>query len=237
MHDGLYDAECKEKLPIRIGFIGLWCAADREGRFKWEPRRLGAQILPYDDVDFSRVLDALVTRGFIVKYQINALTYGAIPSWKKHQIINNRERESEIPNFAEDNVLHDDLTRDPRVTHASKAEGKGMERNGCIDHADLQSAEIEPIYQAYPRKIGKGAALKAISKALDRGHSQQLLVERAQAYAAATATWPAEDRQFIPHPATWFSQDRFLDDPSEWSRKPQTNGQAFAGYRTKVHYD
>ena len=129
MHDGLYEAEKEEKLPLRIAFAGLWCAADREGRFKWEPRRLGAQILPYDGIDFSRVLDALTTRAFIVKYRVGDACFGAIPSWKKHQIINNRERESEIPNYTDGEQLDACPTRAPRVPHASKEEGKGREGN------------------------------------------------------------------------------------------------------------
>ncbi len=97
LHEGLFEAERAAKLPLRLAFAGLWCAADREGRFKWEPRRLGVQVLPYDAVDFSRVLDALMTRGFIRKYASSSGEFGVIPSFKAHQVINNRERESELP--------------------------------------------------------------------------------------------------------------------------------------------
>ncbi len=69
-HEGLFEAEMETKLPLRVAFAGLWCIADREGRFKWEPRRIGVQVLPYDGVDFSRVLDALTTRGFVLKYRV-----------------------------------------------------------------------------------------------------------------------------------------------------------------------
>jgi hypothetical protein len=129
-HEGLYDAELECGLPLRVAFAGLWCAADRAGRFKWEPRRLGVAILPYDEADFSRVLDALTTRGFIVKYRVGDAWFGAIPSFDRHQIINNREKASEIPepSLADDSDATP--TRDPRVTHASKAEGKGREGNG-----------------------------------------------------------------------------------------------------------
>lgn len=68
LHVGLFQAEKESGLPLRVAFAGLWGAADREGRFKWEPMKLKVQILPYDDVDFSRVLDALSTRGFLVRY-------------------------------------------------------------------------------------------------------------------------------------------------------------------------
>jgi len=128
-HEGIYDAEQQSKLPLRLAFIGLWCAADREGRFKWEPRRLGVQILPYDNVDFSRVLDALMTRGFIVKYENEKGVYGFVPTFDKHQVVNNRERESELPNPCDCNVFDACLTREPRDDDAGKEEGKGREGN------------------------------------------------------------------------------------------------------------
>ena len=49
-HHRLYRAELDAKLPLRLAFAGLWCAADREGRFEWEPEQLKAAILPYDDI-------------------------------------------------------------------------------------------------------------------------------------------------------------------------------------------
>ena len=97
-HEELYDLEQETKLPIRIAFAGLWCAADRAGRFDWRPRKLKSQILPYDELDFSRVLDALTTRGFIQKYVCDSVPYGYIPSFLDHQVINNREKESTRPN-------------------------------------------------------------------------------------------------------------------------------------------
>jgi len=128
-HEGIYEAELQSKMPLRLAFIGLWCAADREGRFKWEPRRLGVQILPYDNVDFSRVLDALATRGFVAKYVCENVHYGVIPTFPRHQVINNRERESELPEPLEFVDCDACPTRAPRDDDAGKAEGKGREGN------------------------------------------------------------------------------------------------------------
>jgi len=128
-HEGIYDAEHETKLPLRLAFIGLWCVADREGRFKWEPRRLKVKILPYDSIDFSRVLDALNTRGFIVKYASESETFGCIPSFNRHQVINNRERPSELPDPYECYVCDASATRVARDEHAGKEEGKGREGN------------------------------------------------------------------------------------------------------------
>ena len=129
LHEGLFELERESGLPIRLAFTGLWCVADRDGRFKWEPRKIGVQILPYDAIDFSRVLDALTTRGFVVKYASPSGEFGWIPSFAKHQVVNNRERESDLPNPLENNIIDACPTRAPRVPHASKAEGKGKERN------------------------------------------------------------------------------------------------------------
>jgi hypothetical protein len=132
-HEGLFEAEQETKLPIRIAFAGLWCVADREGRFKWEPRRIGVQILPYDAIDFSRVLHALTTRGFVLKYRVNDAWFGWIPSFSKHQVINNRESDSVLPDFAENGANTEEIdacaTREARDDHAGQGEGKGREGN------------------------------------------------------------------------------------------------------------
>lgn len=73
------------------------------------------------------------------------------------------------------------------------------------------------LYALYPRKIGKNAALKAIGKALEK-ESEEKLVTAVNRFKFATDRWPREERQFIPHPATWFNEGRFDDDPSEWDR-------------------
>ena len=136
-HEALFDLEEETRLPVRLAFIGLFTLADREGRFKWRARALKLGCLPYDDVDFSRVLDALVTRGFIRKYQVQGVDYGSIVNFSRHQVINNRERDSEIPSHEEAVDLIDDLTRAPRVDDAcptplnlAQAEGKGREGKG-----------------------------------------------------------------------------------------------------------
>ena len=81
----------------------------------------------------------------------------------------------------------------------------------------------EQIYAAYPRKVGKLAAIKAIKTVVkvtkrDLGY----LLDRATAYAAAVKQWPAADKQYVPHPATWFNQGRWMDDPKEWQRGTAT---------------
>jgi hypothetical protein len=123
IHEELFDSEKETGLPLRLAYIGLWTQCDRDGRFLWRPRQLKTDILPYDDVDFSRVLDALWTRGFLVKYASDGNTYGCIPSWHKHQFINNKEKLSELPEATSENIVSIEQTnasgtREQRVEDA-----------------------------------------------------------------------------------------------------------------------
>lgn len=71
------------------------------------------------------------------------------------------------------------------------------------------------IYQAYPLKVGKAAALKAIAKALKTVDSATLLAAT-QEFARAVKGWKKEDAQYVQHPATWFNQGRWEDDRRAW---------------------
>lgn len=110
-HEDLFDLEKQTGLPIRFAWIGLFTVCDREGRFKWMPRRLGAELLPYDNVDFEAVLDTLLEANLIHKYEFNGELFGCIPTFLKHQVINVREAQSVIPAPSEGVMLPAKRTR------------------------------------------------------------------------------------------------------------------------------
>lgn len=73
--------------------------------------------------------------------------------------------------------------------------------------------DIEAIYNAYPKKVGKPKALASINKAVEKfGHA--FILERTKQYAASTI---GADQQFIPNPTTWFNQERFNDEQAAGS--------------------
>ena len=93
---------------------------------------------------------------------------------------------------------------------------------------DLMSA----IYDAYPRKVGRKAAIQKIEaavvdvmekqacSALEAG---QILLTQTHLFAKSAA---GQRGEYTPHPSTWFNQGRYNDDPKEWERnneqgKPQ----------------
>jgi hypothetical protein len=175
-HEELFDLEEKEGLPVRLAFIGLWTICDREGRFKWRPRSIKAQILPYDNVDFSRVLDALATRGFVVRYASEGVEYGYVPGFSRHQVVNFKEAQSTLPEPSETNdfvsiprVLDACLTRAERVAYAPSGEGKGKEEEGKgIGREQEQEGERGRIEAAEPLVSVSQKRTRRPSVAIDR---------------------------------------------------------------------
>lgn len=88
-------AECE---PLaRILFQGLWCLADREGRLELRPKRIKAEILPYDECDILSLLDQLVAKGFVVAYKYDGEFFLSIPTFTQHQNCHINESGSTIP--------------------------------------------------------------------------------------------------------------------------------------------
>ncbi|MCP3701054.1 MAG: hypothetical protein GY920_21555 [Aliivibrio sp.] len=106
----------------RLLFIGLWCEADREGRLKWKPKTLKFRYLPADSVNIEKLCDELESEGMICTYCISGVDYCEIPGFSSHQVINNREKDSELPSRDSDAST----TRE-----SGRKEGKeGKERKG-----------------------------------------------------------------------------------------------------------
>ena len=96
-HLELYNAEIEAGLPLRVAYAGLWTVADREGRFRWRPEVLKLDVLPFDSLDFTDVLNALCKYGFIERYEVGGTLYAHIPTFQRHQIVNIREAKSLLP--------------------------------------------------------------------------------------------------------------------------------------------
>lgn len=163
LHEELFDLEEETGLPIRVAFAGLWCAADREGRFLWKIRRLKSQILPYDDVDFAALMSALLGKGFVERYGPDG-EYGLIPSFKTHQHINQREAQSTIPGPADEDArartcTHvQDITTPNGVNLTAKIRQKVYDRDGrkCVRCGATEDLTVDHIF---PRSIGGTHAL------------------------------------------------------------------------------
>ena len=89
----------------RILFIGLWCVSDREGRFEWRPKRIKAEVLPYDNGEITVMLRSLCDAGFIVYYKVDGVEYGQVVNFCKHQNPHHTEKASKLPKMQADSSL------------------------------------------------------------------------------------------------------------------------------------
>ena len=90
------------------------------------------------------------------------------------------------------------------------------------------AAQIEEIYEAYPRHIGKAAALKAIKAAVKRMQSRDadadavaFLLERTKLFAQSAA---GNKGRYTPYPMNWFRDERYLDNEQEWGAAENRSG-------------
>jgi hypothetical protein len=81
----------------RILFAGLWCMADREGRLEYRPKRIKAEVLPYDNCNCEELLEQLSHKGFITVYPCGEETFIGINKFTKHQKCHVNEAASTIP--------------------------------------------------------------------------------------------------------------------------------------------
>lgn len=78
----------------RLAFIGMWTISDFKGCFELRPKRLKAQLLPYDDCDFEKIAINLERSGFIQIYSVQGQRYIKIINFIKHQNPHKNEKES-----------------------------------------------------------------------------------------------------------------------------------------------
>lgn len=88
------DALAEVEPFARLLFIGLWCLADCDGRLEDRPRRIKADVFPYEDIDVDQLLDRLAQYGFIVRYTVDGVRLIAVPGFRKHQRITGKEADS-----------------------------------------------------------------------------------------------------------------------------------------------
>lgn len=117
----------------------------------------------------------------------------------------------------------------PQEKEKEKDKEQEKDRGGAGENCQPCELFIPPeptitaddIYAAYPRKVGKPDALRAITKAMKRFSPEAILSATKDLAELRRGTLDCVPS--VPNPSTWFNQDRFNDDPETW--KPNANNQ------------
>mgnify|MGYP003628896774 CR=1 FL=1 len=137
-----------------------------------------------------------------------------------------------IPDLEDINVTHgvaeEDLS-DISVTQISNADVTQISNADVLrtrlnltrsKELDLKRylPEFEEFWNAYPKRVGKGKAHAAFTKATQHTNAQTIIQAAAQ-YAQAPGL---PEKQYIPHPTTWLNAESWEDDLPAAHTVPKT---------------
>ena len=112
-------------------------------------------------------------------------------------------------------VTTENVTRDTPVSHAEVTQSRPVPSRpdpttqNTSSTADAIDGEFERFWALYPRKVGKGQAIRAYRTAR-RKVDQATIAGALHVYKRAAATLPADK---IRHAATWLNGEPWHDDP------------------------
>jgi hypothetical protein len=228
-------AECS--CWARLIFPGLWMMADKNGVLENRPKRIKAQLLPFDSVEIEPLIGELEARKLVVKFEKNGASYLWIPGFMKHQSPHYSEKTIGIqpPDQQEEEqdqgastlgIVADDSRNDPPMIN-------GSNHSSSLNPSSLNHESIDPpprrgsgdppgfdrFWAAYPRRVAKAAAVKAFTKLrADDDLLQRILAALSE--AKRSPGWLKDGGQFVPHPATWLNGRRWEDEPTSASSPP-----------------
>lgn len=227
-------AECDPM--ARLLFAGLWCLVDKEGFAEYRPKRIKAEIFPYDSCNVEKFIEQLGTHNFITIWCTLDGHGRKIPkvievnNFREHQNPHKNEKGSNISHLFRDQEnsgnfvkLHDDngyhpadsLIPDSLIpdikTGRVKGEKKKKKKNG--PSAQEIEKEFERWYQHFPKKRKRADALKAFTAAHKKGILPGI-DELVKITNAHVEHWSATDTgvKYIPYPATWIRAESWKDE-------------------------
>jgi hypothetical protein len=151
-----------------------------------------------------------------------------LPGFEKHNGKTAKARAQNAKRMADARKSHTPRTEVAQKTHNSapreekRREEKTKDPKTNTPPAAAERVTAEDVYSAYPRKVGKSDAVRAIESAM-RIIDAPTLLAKVREYATSPLVGSSPPR-FIPHPATWFRQGRWADDPVEWSQPYHDRG-------------
>jgi hypothetical protein len=204
-------------LPTRLLFIGLWSYVDDNGvgidKLSSIAADLFAGDMERDPRDtLARISGGLATlseRGMIDRYKVDRKAFLYVTAWTSHQRID-KPAKPRFPLPTCENAIPRDtvatLSRDLRETPATGTEEQG--NRGTEEQAPQSDAGFDEFWSRYPRKIGKGTAVKAWKAAAKKADADAIL----SGLDAHLPIWAKTEAKFIPHAATWLNGERWTDE-------------------------
>ncbi len=193
----------------RLLFIGLWCAADREGRLEDKPRQLKIDLFPEQKVDVAGGLQRLADAGLILRYRVADAGYIQVTHFAQHQSPHVKEAPSTIPapdepgaSMVQARLISDSCSLTPDCGSLTVVKGACQARfdDETVDNLLSVAASVQSVKGSWTPSAADRRTLAALC---ERFPPQQLMGEmmKFKAYAAQR-DWTAFGRAF----ASWMGR-------------------------------
>lgn len=182
----------------RLLFIGLWTISDKYGRLEDRPRRVKAELFPYEDVDIVAMINELESAGFLFRYG-DKNQYIQIVNFEKHQHPHKNEQDSFIP-CPVDSSNFQKLPEEYGTTPPLNLKPYTSNLNG-----QTSGLPFSDFWDVYPRKEKRKRAEITWNRLSKTKQQKALSHLSGQPYAD-------REKQYIPHPTTYMNNERWDDE-------------------------
>lgn len=181
-------------------YIMLLCMRCSETLVTLHETEIAFQMRLSDD-ELAKTKELFLLKGFIDEDW-------NLTNWEKRQYVSDSstERVRKHRDKKKEEVKQDEtLQKQPsNGTEQNRTEQKQTKKSESYDSL------FDSFYQAYPKKVGKPAALKAFTKCKPDESLLQTMLDAIERQSQSEQ-WQKNDGQFIPNPATWLNQERWDD--------------------------
>lgn len=220
-------AECD--LPSRLLFIGLWCLADREGRLEYRPKRIKAEVFPYDNCNIEKMIKQLSDKNFIQVYSVSGENYIQIINFTKHQSCHVKEQPSTIQAPCLSGVENQPST----IQAALNPESPLLNPESPLLN-NTPSADFLLFWKTYPSKTEKKYAWKCWKKLNGTRPTIETILEAIRKQIEWRDNANGEFRPEWKNPATWLNKGCWEDELKNGGNGNGSSGSRFTSSKSKT---
>lgn len=208
------------ELPFeaRILFIGLWLMADKDGFIEYRPKRIKAEIFPYDNMDSRKIMKLLdlSCKGNPLDSVLKTWFENGIPrfieivNFKKHQSPHKNEKSSEISTLINNQEISCNFTTSHEITPPFVERGMMNDERGMMKEESRKSEFcakdfFDSFWKKYNKKIDKKKCESKFSKLKEKDVNK--ILDTLDLYLKAN-----KDVSFRKNPLTYLTGECWNDE-------------------------
>lgn len=197
-----------------ITFYRLLVNADDYGCFDAREMVVKSRLFPLKEIkpaEVKKLLARLAEVGLIRLYTVAGKAYLQVNKWSEHQRLRVSRHKYPTPDDADEcGILPQvaascgEKSLESEIESESESESESEKRKA-------HERRFNEFWTAYPRKVSKPAARKAFDKVKPDDELLKTMLTAIEKQKLSDQ-WTKDNGQYIPHPATWLNNQRWLDE-------------------------